>query len=66
MEKAAKKSPKEASNLFHNIMKASVSGNPKPKNNEDADKAKNAFDESTGGIWEKSLDEEEKETRDKK
>jgi hypothetical protein len=26
-----KKSPKEASELFHNIMKASVSGNPKPK-----------------------------------
>jgi hypothetical protein len=25
------KSPKQASNLFHNIMKASVSGNPKPK-----------------------------------
>lgn len=31
MIKAAKKSPKEASELFHNIMKASVSGNPKPK-----------------------------------
>ena len=26
-----KKSPKEASELFHNIMQASVSGNPKPK-----------------------------------
>jgi hypothetical protein len=25
------KTPKEASNIFHNIMKASVSGNPKPK-----------------------------------
>ena len=25
------KSPKEASNLFNSIMKASVSGNPKPK-----------------------------------
>ena len=25
-----KKSAKEASELFHNIMKASVSGNPKP------------------------------------
>ena len=24
------KTPKEASELFHNIMKASVSGNPKP------------------------------------
>lgn len=34
------KSPKQASNLFHNIMKASVSGNPKPKN-KDAGKAKN-------------------------
>jgi len=31
MAKAIKKSPKEASNLFHSIMKASVSGNPKPK-----------------------------------
>lgn len=29
MEK--KKTPKEASELFHSIMKASVSGNPKPK-----------------------------------
>ena len=27
-----KKTAKEASELFHNIMKASVSGNPKPKN----------------------------------
>lgn len=26
----AKKYPKEASNLFHNIMKASVANNPKP------------------------------------
>lgn len=25
-----KKAPKEASNIFHNIMAASVSGNPKP------------------------------------
>lgn len=25
-----KKIPKEASELFHNIMKASVAGNPKP------------------------------------
>lgn len=32
MAKATKKkSPKEASELFHNIMKASVSGNPTPK-----------------------------------
>jgi len=31
MAKAVKKkTPKEASELFHNIMKASVSGNPKP------------------------------------
>jgi len=31
MAKAVKKkSTKEASELFHNIMKASVSGNPKP------------------------------------
>ena len=27
-----KKSAKEASNIFHSIMKASVSGNPEPKN----------------------------------
>jgi hypothetical protein len=26
----AKKSAKEASNIFHNIMQASVKGNPKP------------------------------------
>jgi hypothetical protein len=25
------KSPREGSDLFHNIMKASMSGNPKPK-----------------------------------
>lgn len=32
MAKAAKKkSAKEASDLFHNIMGASVKGNPKPK-----------------------------------
>ena len=32
MAKAVKKkSAKEASNLFHNIMRASVKGNPKPK-----------------------------------
>ena len=31
MAKSAKKSPKESSNIFHNIMAASVKGNPKPK-----------------------------------
>lgn len=31
MAKAKKKSAKEASNIFHSIMKASVKGNPKPK-----------------------------------
>lgn len=30
MAKADKKTPKEASNLFHNVMKASVKGNTKP------------------------------------
>ncbi|MFL5741390.1 MAG: hypothetical protein ACJ75B_14295 [Flavisolibacter sp.] len=30
MAKAKKKSAKEASNTFHNIMQASVKGNPKP------------------------------------
>jgi hypothetical protein len=29
-----KKSPKEASNIFHSIMAASVKDNPKPKNND--------------------------------
>jgi hypothetical protein len=29
-KEADKKTPKEASNLFHNIMKASVKNNPKP------------------------------------
>jgi len=28
--KAKKKSTKESSNLFHNVMKASVANNPKP------------------------------------
>jgi hypothetical protein len=28
---ATKKSPKEAANIFEKIMKASVKGNPKPK-----------------------------------
>jgi molybdate-binding protein len=31
MAKAKKKSAKEASKTFHDIMKASVKGNPKPK-----------------------------------
>jgi hypothetical protein len=31
MAKAKKKSSKQSSDTFHNIMKASVSGNPKPK-----------------------------------
>lgn len=31
MAKAKKKSAKEASQTFHNIMAASVKGNPKPK-----------------------------------
>jgi hypothetical protein len=31
MAKAKKKSAKEASNIFHNIMQASVKGNPAPK-----------------------------------
>jgi hypothetical protein len=34
------KSPKEASNLFHNIMKASVKGNPKPTPKKKAAKKK--------------------------
>ena len=53
------KSPKEASKLFHNIIKASVSGNPKPKKKEDADKGKKAFEEGTGGAGEKSLESKE-------
>lgn len=41
MAKAVKKkSPKEASELFHNIMKASVSGNPKPVKKVSKKKAK--------------------------
>jgi hypothetical protein len=31
MAKAVKKTPKEASTTFHNIMAASVLNNPKPK-----------------------------------
>jgi len=34
MAKSKKKSAKEASSLFHNIMAASVKGNPKPKKND--------------------------------
>jgi len=37
----AKKSAKESSNTFHNIMKASVSGNPKPAPKKKAAKNKN-------------------------
>ena len=33
MAKEEKKRPKEASSVFHNIMAASVKGNPKPKKN---------------------------------
>jgi len=32
---AKKKTPKKASSIFHNIMKASVSNNPKPKSKQD-------------------------------
>jgi hypothetical protein len=35
-----KKTPKEASELFQNIMKASVKGNPKPKSKKKAEKKK--------------------------
>lgn len=35
---APKKSAKEASNIFHNIMQASVANNPKPKKKEDKKK----------------------------
>jgi hypothetical protein len=39
MAKAAKKkSAKEASNIFHNIMQASVKGNPKPAKKKTAKK----------------------------
>lgn len=39
MAKAArKKSAEEASNIFHNIMQASVQGHPRPKKNESAKK----------------------------
>jgi hypothetical protein len=35
-----KKNPKEASQLFQNIMKASVKGNPKPKPKKKVEKKK--------------------------
>lgn len=35
-----KKKPKEASEIFQNIMKASVSDNPKPKPKKDSKKKK--------------------------
>ncbi len=42
MAKAKKKSAKEASETFHNIMAASVKGNPKPKMKDiDIDKSMN-------------------------
>lgn len=50
-EYEAKKSAKEASNTFHNIMNASVKGNPKPKpktntmTKEDIDKLKKDLDD---------------------
>lgn len=38
MAKAVKKkTPKKASNIFHDVMKASVSGNPKPKSDKKKD-----------------------------
>lgn len=41
MAKETKKKPaKEASNIFHNIMAASVKGNPKPKKKVDKKKDK--------------------------
>jgi hypothetical protein len=36
MTKGKKQSPKEASKTFHDIMKASVKGNPRPKKDTDA------------------------------
>jgi hypothetical protein len=40
MAKAGKKSSKEASQTFHNIMGASVKGNPKPVPKKKTDKKK--------------------------
>jgi len=44
MAKAAKKTATEASNIFHNIMQASVKDNPKPKANSKID-INSVFDE---------------------
>ena len=41
MAKETKKPAKEASTTFHNIMAASVKGNPKPKKKEDKKKENN-------------------------
>lgn len=41
MAKAKKKSAKEASSIFHNIMQASVKGNPKPEPKKKSEKKKN-------------------------
>jgi hypothetical protein len=40
MAKAKKKSTKEASNIFHSIMQASVKDNPKPAPKKKSDKKK--------------------------
>ena len=40
MAKAAEKTPKKASDLFHNIMAASVKGNPEPTEKPQKDKPK--------------------------
>lgn len=40
MAKSSKKSAKKASNLFHNIMAASVKGNPKPATKNEKPKKK--------------------------
>jgi hypothetical protein len=38
-------------------MKAAVSGNPKPKKKDADNKGKKAFEEGTGGVGEKSIEE---------
>jgi len=40
MVKTSKQSPKDASNVFHNIVKASVKRNPNPAPKEEDDKKK--------------------------
>jgi hypothetical protein len=40
MAKENKKPAKDASNIFHNIMKASVKDNPKPKEKKSSKKSK--------------------------